>query len=387
MIKKITSSVLASLCIGIPLTNDLCSAYTNKKDSQVCEEKTNNNKKDKSSLSEKIFYGCGGVILGLGLGHYFFGNSSPNNDKTPSVKINEPPMETALPEDKKSLEELKNIFFDTYKKIDQSRIDPNQSEIFALKNGMGSELGGTTIYLPKSNKGGNKCEFVVESGRSFAVVKRLKDFGFITNNDRIAVLNFANYYTPGGGVKNGCKAQEESLCRISTLYAHLEKLWNPFYKMNRSVRKDNRGGDRGIYTRGVVQLKEDTSLPNDNILPRHQRLIVDVLTVAAPDLRSDTELKNNPQKVKNIMVNRIKLIVAMAIKNKVDVLVLGSLGCGAFGVDPKICADAYHEVLVKEGYASYFKKIVFPILVVKGFETDKNNYGVFAEKFHGLKVK
>lgn len=399
MIKKITSGILASLCIGVPLTNDLCSAYTNKTNNQVCEEKENNNKKEKneSSLGEKVLYNFVGIGIGLGLGYYFFGNSSSNNNTVPSEQndssngTNGPSMEQALPNDNETTQKLIDAFKHTYKNIDKSKIDPNKSEIFSLENGMGIGLRDTIINLPKSNNGGNKCEFVVEPGRSFAVTKRLKDAGFINNNDRIAILNFANYYKPGGGVERGCRAQEESLCRISTLYAHLEKLWTPFYSVNQKVRnveKNSLGGDRGIYTKGVVQLKEDTSLPGDRLIPKGQpKLIVDVLTVAAPDLRRENELKNDPQKVKDMMVNRIKLTVAMAIQNKVDALVLGALGCGAFAVDPEVCADAYYEVLVKEGYASYFKKIVFPILVVKGFENDKNNYEVFAKKFHGLTVK
>lgn len=382
MIKKITSSALASLCMMLSLTNSLYSVYASEEtiNGNQIVESDKHEKSEDSSLRKKIICKGGSVIIGvgaaLGLSHYLFQNSS-----------NEPTIEPALP--KGAEKELRNIFFDTYRKIDKSKINPYQSKIFALKNGMGISFEDTIIDLPRSNKGGNKCEFVVESGRSFAVVKRLINCGFINNDDKIAVLNFANYYTPGGGVIDGCKAQEESLCRISTLYAHLEKLRIPFYENNikNKIKGNRRAGDRGIYTKNVIQLKQDTSLPSYKILPKEERLITDVLTVAAPDLRFDCELKHNSKKLKDIMVNRIKLTVAMAIKNKVDVLVLGALGCGAFGVNPEVCADAYYEVLVKEGYASYFKKVVFPILVVEGFENDKNNYRIFAEKFHGLTVK
>ena len=55
---------------------------------------------------------------------------------------------------------------------------------------------------------------------------------------KIAVLNFASAMRPGGGVKKGARAQEESLCRCSTLFPTIDRrwLWNEYYDVNRDDR-------------------------------------------------------------------------------------------------------------------------------------------------------
>lgn len=54
---------------------------------------------------------------------------------------------------------------------------------------------------------------------------------------RVCVLNFASATNPGGGVVHGSSAQEEAICRCSTLYPCLNtrEMWNKFYTSHRNV--------------------------------------------------------------------------------------------------------------------------------------------------------
>lgn len=61
-----------------------------------------------------------------------------------------------------------------------------------------------------------RCRHGCENIDSFALArKRLGDTYLFTRDDQgFLVLNLANPVHPGGGVRNGARAQEEELCRI-----------------------------------------------------------------------------------------------------------------------------------------------------------------------------
>lgn len=203
---------------------------------------------------------------------------------------------------------------------------------------------------------------------------------------RVAVLNFANAYHPGGGVKHGAMAQEECLCRSSNLYSGLTLpyLIRNYYKDNQRTTGDL-GTDKVIWSQGVTVFKSDDAVP---VMLDHS-FEVDVLTCAAPyyDVR-----KKHPvplAQLEDVFYHRILNILEVAIANDVDRIVLGAFGCGAFNNPPGLVAEAFYRVLVEKQYRNYFRRIVFAI---KKNDRENSNLQAFRmvlattehERFSGL---
>lgn len=206
------------------------------------------------------------------------------------------------------------------------------------------------------------------------------------NNAKVAVLNFASATNPGGGVTRGSSAQEEALCRCSTLYPCLTmpKLWDSFYQFHRN-RKDALYTDACIYTPEVVVIKSDTASPER--LPHERMRKVDVISCAAPNLRSRPGNAMNPdagapvhisdKELLRLHMERARKILTIAALHKNDVLVLGAFGCGAFRNPPAVVANAYQRVLPE--FAQAFKTIEFAVYCPPN---DTKNFNTFHSIIH-----
>jgi uncharacterized protein (TIGR02452 family) len=69
---------------------------------------------------------------------------------------------------------------------------------------------------------------------------------------------------------------------------------------------------------------------------------VDVITSAAPEMKS---MRSVPANYEEIINSRVKKILDVAAKEKVEVLILGAWGCGAFKNDSKVVANAFYTLL------------------------------------------
>ena len=221
--------------------------------------------------------------------------------------------------------------------------------------------------VPKADKPAN---IIVSQLRSFEAAAQ-----YI--GKRTAVLNFASATNPGGGVEKGASAQEECLCRVSTLYPCLtdQKMRDSFYTPHRKHGNALHNDDI-IYTPKVLIIKDD----DHNMLATP--FLVDVISCAAPNLREKPNNAYNSGDGNKVQISdnellalhekRARKIFASAIANGVEVLILGAFGCGAFQNDPHIVAQAYKNVL--PNFAHYFHTIEFAIFCnAKNIE----NYQVF----------
>ncbi len=138
-------------------------------------------------------------------------------------------------------------------------------------------LGTDPVPEQKKDRYEDAAQVVVSKKRSFEAAEGYK-------GNRVAVHNFASASRPGGGVTTGASAQEECLCRCSSLFFSLndQKMWEGFYTPHRNAH-DPIHNDDIIYTPSVTVFKTDTA--NPALLPEKDWYDVDVITCAAPNLR------------------------------------------------------------------------------------------------------
>lgn len=265
--------------------------------------------------------------------------------------------------------QLVSVFNDTLQRIGSSQeLQAAVSQSIASQQYIGD---ADKIELPAPSYT-EKARVVVSRLRSFEAAARYP-------GQKVTVLNFASSTSPGGGVVTGASAQEECLCRVSTLYPCLkaQAAWNNFYGPHRAAPNPLHNDDI-IYTKDVVVLKDD------DYHPLSAPFRVDVITCAAPNLREKTSNRYNrndgdavhisPERLMELHLKRARKILSVAAANKAEVLILGAFGCGAFRNDPVVVAAAYQQTLPQ--FLNHFKTIEFAVYCRP---EDQRNYDAFTK--------
>lgn len=198
---------------------------------------------------------------------------------------------------------------------------------------------------------------------------RLKKEGY----NKVALLSFASAKNPGNEFEKGNDSQESRLCRCSGLYPCL-KQFEKMYKHN--IRLHN-----GIYSDYMIfsprvpvfrDAKEGTLLDTPSFIS----------IISAPPVNAgqviDSDGEAAKEKIDEAMMRRIDKILAAALSNKQEALILGAYGVGFQRNKAEDVAE-YFRIILKEDkrYNKVFKKVIFAV-----FDESKNNeiIKVFREK-------
>lgn len=205
----------------------------------------------------------------------------------------------------------------------------------------------------------SKCEIQVRNEDSFQAPT---DF----------VMNFANAVHPGGGYIYGAVAQEECLCRESTLYASISsKSAEEMYYAN--IINSN------VFDTDYMLLSPHVDVFRNvfmELLPTPYT--VAVLTIAAPNLHGKAGVVGQTE-MDCYMKRRIRQCLKCGAYYGYKTAALGAWGCGAFGHDARRAAEYFRCVLIDEGYQNYYDKIVFSVY---DNTPEQYNYRCFKEAFN-----
>lgn len=184
-----------------------------------------------------------------------------------------------------------------------------------------------------------RCQVTVSGQDSFAAALSMVKGS--TGNDtsqKILVLNFANPVEPGGGVRRGARAQEEDLCRKSTLLASLEsKQAQAYYAYNAAC------GGSLFFDAMLLSPTVEVFRGKQNAL-LEESVVVSVLTVAAPYVANGLRGLSR-EALEEAIYRRIQGMLYVMAAYRYREIVLGAWGCGAFGNDAEMIARLFYKAL------------------------------------------
>ena len=225
-------------------------------------------------------------------------------------------------------------------------------------------------------------EIKVVNQDTLYTAKELVDEGLVP-----AVVNFASFMVPGGGVRKGSRAQEENICRRTNLFESI-------FRFNKRLAKEyglpidehqyplptNNGA---IYSPSITVFRASEDKEYDFL---DEPFVIDVITIAALKDPELDEKRHMDYWAKAVTKLKIKMMLNLALFWENDSIVLGAFGCGAYGNPPEDIATLFKEVLNEPNYCDKFKKIVFAVLDDGNSNREHNprgNYLPFKEIIEG----
>ena len=242
-----------------------------------------------------------------------------------------------------------------------NNIQLNNEDIYKAKLYSPIELDNININIPLNLPNGkikvynlDTCEcakIFIESGKT-------------------CILNFASAMNVGGGFLSGANAQEEAICRNSTLYASINSPQaRYYYDYNIANKHTNPMYSNYMIFSPYVEVIRDS---NGNLLEKPYT----ISAITSPAVNLNKAKNCSPDMIYDCMLNREECILKVAISNNIDNLILGAWGCGVFGNNPTDIANQFKFLLIKKGYIKCFKNVAFAIYDKKGY-----NFQIFLDAF------
>jgi uncharacterized protein (TIGR02452 family) len=238
--------------------------------------------------------------------------------------------------------------------------------IITIKDLVGHSLRETKSYPPaapfdQDDKGKHQTAIEITNETTLSAAQRLLKAGH-----HPVVLNFASATSPGGGFLSGARAQEEYLCRSSSLYSCLRD--NPMYDFHRS-NHDPLYSNYAIYSPGVTIFRSNSG----GLL--EEPYAVGVIT--SPAVNAKRLPLSRRHEIAPAMWQRILKVLSIGVVHGHDVIVLGAWGCGAFGNDGYEIAGLFRKAL-DDNFKGAYRTVVFAIV---DWSSGKKYIGPFEEVF------
>jgi uncharacterized protein (TIGR02452 family) len=209
--------------------------------------------------------------------------------------------------------------------------------------------------------------FEVANETTLQAAARLVAEGF-----RAVALNFASARHPGGGFLTGARAQEESLCRSSGLYACIAG--NAMYA--------HHAGERGgVYSNYAIYSPEVPVLRTDAGELLAEPFLCSFIT--SPAVNVGAVRRGQEGRIRPEMEKRVHKVLTLAAGHGHDAAVLGAWGCGVFRNDPRLIAELFHAAL-HGAFHGQFSRVHFAVL---DWSEDRHIIAPFEGLFAGDKAE
>lgn len=163
----------------------------------------------------------------------------------------------------------------------------------------------------------------------------------------VCLLDMANARHAGGGWKQGCRAQEEELCRRTTLLRSLSLVQYPIPEFG------------NIFCPSVTVFKDGSDRDYKEM---DKPFAVNVVAAAAYNRpKLDEEGKLCDRAATNTRRKISSMLNTCLARNQTR-LVLSAFGCGAFGNPAPHVAQIFKDVLLSPPFLNRFHTVVFAIL-------------------------